>query len=293
MDLPHPEAPAAAPRAPSKNRNLIERVVTALVLLPVVLWVIHRGGLALGILVAIAGVLNAVEFSAMSLGDDPLRVPAALAALAMPFFFLEPSLGEANLHWLWAALVVAALTVRLMRDAPVEGAGDQVGRAVFAGLYGSLIGYLMPLRQLGEEASWAGAGWVLLACAVTWGGDTGAYFAGRLFGRTKLYPRISPAKTREGFVGGLATSLAAAFIVRHYALTQLGVGDAVLLGLLGGIGGPIGDLAESMLKRAYGVKDSGNILPGHGGMLDRVDALMINAPLIYFYAKLFVPPAAP
>ena len=293
MDSSLQDAAPPAPKTPSKNRNLLERVVTAMVLLPVVLWVIHRGGLSLGILAAIAGVLNAVEFSAMSLGEDPLRIPAALAALAMPFFFLEPSLGEANLHWLWAALAVSALTMRLMRDAPVDGAGDHVTRAVFAGVYGSLIGYLVPLRQLGEESSWAGAGWVLLACSVTWGGDTGAYFAGRFFGRTKLYPRISPAKTREGFVGGLLTSLAAAFIVRHLALTQLSVGDTVLLGLLGGIGGPIGDLAESMLKRAYGVKDSGNILPGHGGMLDRVDALMINAPLIYFYAKLFVPPAGP
>ena len=116
---------------------------------------------------------------------------------------------------------------------------------------------------------------------------TGAYAAGRLFGKHKLYPRISPAKTWEGFIGGLLAAIGAAFATRAILLPDaLSVLDCVLLGLLGGIGGPLGDLAESMLKRAYAVKDSGNILPGHGGMLDRVDALMINAPLVYFYARI-------
>jgi phosphatidate cytidylyltransferase len=279
---------APAPAAPSKNRNLLERLATAAVLLPIVLGLIWKGELPFATLIACAAVLNTVEFAAMSMRDDPLRLPAALAALAMPFFFMVPALGEQNIHWLWAGLAVVALTMRLLRDAPVEGAGNQVSLAVFAAVYGSLIGYLVPLRQLGEESSWTGGGWVILACAMTWGGDTGAYFTGRLFGKHKLYPRISPAKTWEGFFGGLATSIAAAFIVRALLLPALTVGHAVALGVIGGLGGPLGDLAESMLKRAYGVKDSGNVLPGHGGMLDRVDALMINAPLVYFFAKLFV-----
>lgn len=274
--------------APSKNRNLLERVATALVLLPAVLGLAYLGGMPFAALAAVAAVLNAVEFSRMSMGGDPLRVPAALGALAMPFFFVVPALGERNLHWLWAGVAAVALCQRLLRDAPVEGAGTQVASATFAAVYGSLIGYVVPLRGLGDESSWAGAGWVLLAFAMTWGGDTGAYFAGRLLGKNKLYPRISPAKTWEGFWGGMLTSIGAAFAVRALTLDVLTVGDCVALGVVGGIGGPLGDLAESMLKRAYRVKDSGELLPGHGGMLDRVDALMINAPLVYIYAKLFV-----
>lgn len=271
--------------APSKNRNLIERVATALVLLPIVLWLMWLGGLPFAALAAVAGALNAVEFSAMSLGDDFLRLPAALGALAMPFFFMPDGPGEANLHWLWAAVAISALVIRMFRNAPVEGAGQHAAFATFAAVYGSLVGYVVPLRQLGEEQSWAGAGWVLLACTLTWGGDTGAYFAGRFFGRHKLFPRISPAKTWEGFFGGMATSIGMAFGVRAFALESLTPTDAVILGVLGGIAGPVGDLVESMLKRAFGVKDSGNILPGHGGMLDRVDALMLNAPVVYAYAK--------
>lgn len=289
------DAPAKATPAEeraAKNRNLLLRVATAVVLLPLVLWVIRLGDLAFAALLGVAALLNAVELHAMARKDDPLRVVAALPALALPFFFVVPELGgEANLHWLWAATALVALTWRLLRDAPVDSAGPDVATTVFAGVYASLLGYLMPLRQLGGgDESWQAAGWVILACALTWVGDTGAYFAGRTLGRHKLYPRISPAKTWEGFFGGLAGAVASAFVVRATLLPQLGVVDALVLGLVGGIAGPIGDLAESMLKRSYGVKDSGTILPGHGGMLDRVDALMVNAPLVYFYAKMFVLP---
>ena len=284
-----PKSDAPAPKKESANRNLAVRIATALVLLPLVLWLIWWGALPFAALVAVAAMLNAVELAGMTIGQDPLRVPAALAALAMPFFFVLPELGGAqNLHWLWAGLAIVALTWRMMRDAPVDTAAHDAGFAVFAGVYGSLLGYLVPLRELGETHSWAGGAWVLLACSLTWVGDTCAYFAGRFLGRHKLYPRISPAKTWEGFFGGMAGAVASAFVIRALVLSDLTVLDAIALGVIGGIGGPIGDLVESMLKRACKVKDSGTILPGHGGMLDRVDALMFNAPLVYFYAKLFV-----
>lgn len=277
------QPPAKPPE--SKNRNLFLRIATAVVLLPIVLGLIWMGGLPFAALIGVAALLCAVELCAMALGDDPLRLPAALGAFAMPFFFIVPGLGEESLHWLYALVVVVILTWRLLRNAPVESAGRDVSYATFGMLYASLIGYLMPLRGLGEVESWSGGGWVVLACALTWLGDTGAYTAGRLFGKNKMYPRISPAKTWEGFAGGMLSSIGGAFALRATLLPALTGGDAIVLGILGGIGGPIGDLVESMLKRSFGVKDSGDILPGHGGMLDRVDALMINAPIVYFYAK--------
>lgn len=287
---PSTTAPQAAPpeKKKSANRDLAMRLTTALVLLPLVLWLIWLGELPFATLVAVAGMLNAVELSKMMLGDDPLRVPAALAALAMPFFFLVPSLGPAKLHWLWAGLLLVALTARMLRNAPVDTAARDVGSVVFAGLYGSMLGYLVPLRELGATHSWAGGAWVILTCALTWVGDTFAYFFGRAFGKHKLYPRISPAKSWEGFFGGMLGSILSAFVVRALVLPQLTVIDSVALGVVAGIGGPVGDLVESMLKRSCKVKDSGTILPGHGGMLDRVDALMFNAPLVYLYAKVFV-----
>lgn len=281
------DAPAE-PKKESANRNLLLRVVTALVLLPLVLWLIWMGSWGFAILIAVASAINAFEVGKMTLGQDSLRFPATAAAFAMPFFFIHAPLGARSLHWLWAGLAIVALTVRMLRNAPVDSASKDVSSAVFAGVYGSMLGYLMPLRLLGEANSWTGGGWVILACAVTWVGDTGAYFAGRFLGKHKFYPRISPSKTWEGFFGGLASAIAASFVVRALVLPDLTLLDAALLGLIGGVGGPIGDLVESMLKRSCKVKDSGNILPGHGGMLDRVDALMFNAPLLYLYAKIFV-----
>jgi phosphatidate cytidylyltransferase len=288
---PNRKAKQIAPVATeSKNRNLVLRLLTALVLIPIVLGCIYWGGLALTTLAAVAAGLNALELGAMSLGKDRLRWLAALAAFAMPYFFTVSSLGAHNIHWLWAGLVIATLTWRLLRNAPVDSAGKDVSSTVFAGVYGSMVGYVVPLRNLGELQSWRGGGWVLLACVLTWINDTGAYFAGRFLGKRKLYPRISPAKTWEGFFGGMASSILGAFVVRFLVLDTMTPFDCIALGVLGGIIGPIGDLAESMLKRSFKVKDSGQLLPGHGGMLDRVDALMLNAPVVYFYYQLVVLP---
>jgi phosphatidate cytidylyltransferase len=125
---------------------------------------------------------------------------------------------------------------------------------------------------------------VVLLLSVTWMNDTGAYFAGRALGRHKMIPRVSPSKTWEGFAGGLLFSLGAAFAVRAIGFPALTAPDCLFLGLAAGILGPTGDLAESSLKRGFGVKDSGKILPGHGGLLDRIDALLFTAPLFYFFA---------
>jgi phosphatidate cytidylyltransferase len=143
----------------------------------------------------------------------------------------------------------------------------------------------LPLALVAELRGFSsGAWWVVLLLSITWMNDTGAYFAGRAFGRHKLLPRVSPSKTWEGFAGGLLFSLGAAFAVRAVGFPALTVADCLFLGGAAGILGPSGDLAESSLKRSFGVKDSGKVLPGHGGILDRIDALLFTAPLVYFFA---------
>jgi phosphatidate cytidylyltransferase len=126
--------------------------------------------------------------------------------------------------------------------------------------------------------------WVLTALAATFANDSGAYFAGRALGRHKLYPAISPAKTVEGAIGGLIACVGALFLARATFFRDLTVADCFLVAIPASILGPIGDLVESMLKRSAGVKDSGRLIPGHGGVLDRVDALLFVGAWVYVYA---------
>ena len=143
-----------------------------------------------------------------------------------------------------------------------------------------------PRCGCGPTPAWPGSS---AALVITWANDTAAYFAGRFLGRHKLYPAVSPNKTWEGFFGGMVGSVGGMFIARAGFFPEFTVVDCVVLGVGGrDRSAPSGDLCESMLKRAYGVKDSGKMIPGHGGMLDRIDALLFNAPLVFVYVQ-FVP----
>ena len=127
-----------------------------------------------------------------------------------------------------------------------------------------------------------------LLCA-TWLGDTGAYFAGRFFGKRPLLPRVSPNKTVEGVIGGAVAAMIGCAVVKLVALPEMSWIEVLAMGLVLDLCGVLGDLAESMLKRAWGVKDSGWIMPGHGGILDRVDALLFSAPIFYAWLALTHP----
>jgi len=134
-------------------------------------------------------------------------------------------------------------------------------------------------RDGGEDGGY----WILMAFAVVWGSDTGAYFSGRAFGKHKLAPRVSPKKTVEGAVGGLLASVTAVVIFKLTALPELAWWQVFALAVPANILGQTGDLCESLIKRAHGVKDSGIIIYGHGGMLDRIDALIFALPWFYFF----------
>jgi phosphatidate cytidylyltransferase len=121
---------------------------------------------------------------------------------------------------------------------------------------------------------------------VTWAGDAGAYYTGRSLGRRQLAPVISPNKTVEGLLGGLILAVAAALVARAWFLPSFSVADCVAIGLLLTMAGALGDLTESVLKRSAGVKDSGTVIPAHGGMLDRLDSLLFAAPAFYYYVTL-------
>ncbi len=155
----------------------------------------------------------------------------------------------------------------------------------FAGVTGPLYigGLLTALALLRRDAGAVGPHYVFMCLTFAWLADTGGYFFGRFLGKRKLYEAVSPKKTRAGFVGALLGAELGGLLGHFFYLRSIPLGHVVPLALLAGALGQCGDLVESLLKRSTGIKDSGSIVPGHGGMLDRIDALIIVAPLVYLY----------
>ncbi len=268
---------------------MIVRIVTGLVLAPLVLALVGWGpwwGVALA-LVAVGG-LAAAETHGLVMRchaagrERPARwARVAAASVAAAVVGAATVWGPAALG---PALAVGAAAVMLLAlpaagDMPAAGARFVAGLATVA-YVGALWGMLGAYHALGDPG-WRGALFALFG--VVWLGDTGAYFTGRAVGRHALAPRISPKKTWEGTVGGLLASIAGVFVVQAlFGLSDLPASRAVAIGLGAGVVEQLGDLCESLLKRAAGAKDSGALLPGHGGMLDRIDGMLFAAPLVYF-----------
>jgi len=154
-------------------------------------------------------------------------------------------------------------------------------------LLGVLLGvvYLsIPLTAfVGIKGLEQGGYWILFVLVIVWGNDTFAYYTGRVFGTHKLSPVISPNKTYEGAIGGLAGGVVIAFLYNHFLSMGLGLFEFILVAVVLGVIGITGDLAESLIKRATGVKDAGNLIPGHGGVMDRIDSLIFTVPVLYYY----------
>jgi len=261
--------------------NLTVRLLTAGIGIPIVLWLMFWApspsffGLVLFAVLAGAGEAHAMGAPEDRLGRAVTMLAAAGISLALYF-----GRGPLPLASALAASVVAIFVVHLVRVGVIETVGRRVAVSLGSALY---VGVLLTFVGLLHRAPF-GPWWVMLALTVTWLGDTGAYAAGRIFGRHKLYEAVSPKKTWEGAAGGMLASVGAALLAHATYLPALSVRDALLIAIPGSMLGVVGDLCESLLKRSFGVKDSGKILPGHGGMLDRVDALMFVAPYVYLYA---------
>jgi phosphatidate cytidylyltransferase len=193
------------------------------------------------------------------------------------------------------ALAVATLGTLALLLAHLRLAGELPAAAPrIAASLGGLAYGVLPLTHLGLLYQLP-PGWklVLLVLLFTFAGDTLAYFVGRAVGRRPFAPRVSPKKTWEGALGGLLGSTLACLAWRQWVMPELTLVDVLVLGLGVGFCGQLGDLCESLIKRSVGVKDSGKLLPGHGGVLDRFDAVSFSAPLVYYYYLAFVDAARP
>jgi phosphatidate cytidylyltransferase len=155
--------------------------------------------------------------------------------------------------------------------------------AFFGWLYLAFLPLFLPMLHSPQD----GSRWAILALLVVWVTDSGAYFAGKRFGRVKLYPVISPKKTREGALGGLLCAVFVAALYKLLALPSLSWGGVFLIPLFVSPVSQVGDLCESFVKRVYAVKDSGSILPGHGGFMDRFDGVIFSLPVMYFCYRIF------
>ncbi|MEM9493470.1 MAG: phosphatidate cytidylyltransferase, partial [Myxococcota bacterium] len=246
----------------------------------------------------VAIVLAMHEFFAMTLREDALDrraslVVGSLAAAGM--YWLSPGYlaawtGSAQLAGLGPVFVIILSVMPialyyLFRFGDMKTVAPRLAYSVAGIVYvGLLLAFIPMLKR--DFPDFYGSDWVVFVLLVAWIGDTGAYFAGRFLGKRKLYPAVSPKKTWAGAMGGIAASALAAAAVKLTMIPAMTWVDVAVLSVPGAILGQMGDLVESLIKRSTGVKDSGALLPGHGGILDRVDALIFMGPYVYVYLLL-------
>ena len=293
--------------------QLLKRVLTAIVLIPIVLLLVLRAPVAvLALVAALVALLAVQELLKLteSYGIRPFRWPTYIF-VGLFFVFLALTPGDNKPLLMSAIFIYTAgfaavlapfvfLTIG-MRRGDLSSAFPAAAASAFAFTYIALpLGFLVQVRQ-----QWSGAFLLLYLLLLVWAGDIFAYFVGRTLGRHLMSPRISPKKTWEGAVASLLASLVVGALLYNYALPissallnahlierrdgffalqKPPLGQALLLSAAINIAAQLGDLVESLIKRGAGVKDSGAILPGHGGMLDRIDALLFAAPVLWYYA---------
>jgi phosphatidate cytidylyltransferase len=299
---PKPPTPAGskAPRRPASNLAL--RLVTAAVLIPPVVWIVFRGGpwlLGAVVLITLAGVHEFYQLIEAK-GADPVRGLGTVAAVSLPVVVYLGSVYAATI--LMSFLLLGVLVAQLGKSRITESLASVSG--TFFGVFyvGWLLAHAIQLRNFERvvAARWGveavrgmdpnvGAFYLFFTIAVVIGGDAGAYFFGRAYGKRKLAPRVSPAKTVEGALGAVFAGFLVAMACKGGVdalaprlSANLGWLACGVLGVVLAIVGIVGDLVESLLKRDAQVKDTGSLLPGTGGVLDRIDSNLLAIPVMYY-----------
>ncbi len=281
-----------------ENNLLAKRILTGIIAIPLLVALIGWGSenIFLIIVMLTAG-LALIEFYKINLASNKFGKALAVTvgiALVWFIYYFRGFLSSFKTNGMgcfttWSiALITLAVFVSLLLHLTLFPRNVFLVKkpliAVFGIVYVCLfLSYLVLIR------SWTdGKSWVLFTLILVWFSDTGAYAVGKIIGKNKLFPVISPNKTIEGYLGGLAASLMAAFTAKAFFFKDLPTTHCILLALGIGVMGQLGDLCESTFKRANNLKNSGNLLPGHGGMLDRIDSLLFVAPFVYYYKILIL-----
>jgi phosphatidate cytidylyltransferase len=270
----------------------MKRILTAIVALPILLYTIWSPIPYFFVaLAAIAALLALNEFYelASKVACRPFVEVGFLSILLVIACFVVDR--RQSVIAVLAATLIALVGAGLIRSKEMATTLVSVSSTLFGVIYVGLpCALLIGVRMIGDTAVTTHLASKLLTLffAMVMMTDTGAYYTGRAIGRHKLAPRVSPGKSIEGAVGGFVAALAAGPLCRWIFFPELPLGASMLLGGAVSALGQAGDLAESMLKRGSGVKDSSNLLPGHGGMLDRLDSILVAAPAIYYYSRYFI-----
>jgi len=262
----------------------LKRWITFLVALPILVFIIYKGGVVFAVVISVVSLLTLWEYFRVVLDTDE----SMLAGIPLMAFITAPAIfwiGYANAFGLVLGLIAinlitcGAVSIVQFKNKPLvlETVKYQVQGIIYIPL---LLLFLVLIRNGTDGMLWL----VLLLCVI-FAGDTSAYYFGTYLGRHKLAPAVSPGKTIEGALGGLAANLAVGAGFKALFLPDLPWVLSIILFLVLGITGQVGDLFESELKRASNIKDSGGLLPGHGGFLDRIDALLFAAPVAYMFKE--------
>jgi phosphatidate cytidylyltransferase len=284
-------SPTAVPRKSFLHSSIFLRVAASVVFIPCFIIITKTGGYHFLALINALIFIGMWEFYRMleAKGTRPYKIIGIVCGLILSWYVFFRNGMYANLFLAFAliTLMCMELTRRQAREAVYH-----ISSTVFGVIYVAFLGsHLILLREhpLSISLDYSmGASFVFLAVVVTWAGDTGAYIVGKTLGKHPLLPRVSEKKTREGSVGGLVFSVAAVLLAKHTFAPYLELWQALLLGVMAGAMGQLGDLCESLVKRDLNVKDASDTIPGHGGILDRFDSLLFTAPLTYYFIKFVV-----
>ena len=256
------------------------RIFTAVIGIPILLGLAYLGGIYWKLLILLLASLALYEYIAMmrKKGHNPITLPAYFIAAVL---LLRIHLGSFQSEFFLVSILLMILI--LIFKYPSHSFNDLI-MSFFGAFYcGYFFSYALALGELSRTFQC-----VLLVFLLSWASDVGGYLFGRLWGKHKLAPQLSPGKTWEGAIGAVVLTVVLSIIYYQMpGIENLGVVYAIILGILASAAAQLGDLFESAMKRYFGVKDSGNLIPGHGGVLDRFDSFMLVVPVVYYFLVVF------
>jgi phosphatidate cytidylyltransferase len=269
------------------SKNLAQRLAVAAAAIPAILFMVFWGGdlfLYFILLLTVLGMYEYLRGAGIAMHSPFFWIP--LLGVAGAVYFAATGEGKVGGFFLLGVFLIVGISLAIGKD-PIDKLYGRLTYIIWGSFYlGLLYPYVYLIRG---EASWMqaapGRWWLFFLLGSLWLGDTAAMFFGKSFGRHKLAPTVSPNKTVEGFIGGFIGVFIVAMIFKVFWLKDVAVGHFIILSLLIGLFGQLGDLVESLWKRSLGIKDSSNLIPGHGGVLDRFDSLLFAAPVMYLYLQ--------
>jgi len=269
--------------------NTSTRIIVSLIAIPLIIAACFYGGIPFLIFTLFIGLVAFWEFSKL-VQNKNVNVNNILGHLSVAVIILNSYFRFAEINIILIASAVIIFLMELFRNK--NSAIINVGTTLFGTIYfGVLASTILLIREVfsGNNLLYAEGGYLIISILVSiWVCDSAAFFLGSAFGKHKLFPRVSPNKSWEGAIAGFVFSIISMLAAKFYFVDFLSLQDAIVIGVIVGTVGQMGDLVESLIKRDAGVKDSSALIPGHGGIFDRFDSLLLTAPVVYLYLYLFV-----